>query len=143
MGLTREEAKEIGRVVADEVVARIREQEHDSLMLHSVPYIHGSPGIVVDEARAKASSCRCVEYKPGKKLCFSKGIVGALSDEQEKLYCSTIEEMESPGLEKRLKSWQGAVTICKAEIEPIPKGERLEPWLLCMSRELSARGVEA
>jgi len=143
MGLTREEAKEIGRVVADEVVARMREQEHDSLMLHSLGPGFGGSGIVVNEAAATASPCRCVEYKPGKKLCFSKGIVGALSDEQEKLYCSTTEAMESPGLEKRLKSWQGAVTICKAEIEPILKGERLEPWLHCMSRELSARGVEA
>ncbi len=143
MGLTREEAKEIGRVVADEVVARIREGEHDSLMLHSVPYAYGSPGIVVNETLAKATPCHCIEYKPGKKLCFSKGIVGALSDEQEKLYCSTTEEMESPGLEKRLKHWGESIETCKTEIAEIPPGERLEPWLSCMSRELSARGVEA
>ncbi len=54
MGLTREEAREIGRVVADEIMSRRSEQEHDSLMLHSVPYAYGSPGIVVNEARAKA-----------------------------------------------------------------------------------------
>lgn len=137
MALTEKEVKEIAIATADEVMDRQREQEHDSLMLHSVPYAYGSPGIVVNEAVAKASPCRCFEYEPGKKLCFSKGIVGALSDDQEKVYCPTVEKLESPGLERRLKSWMGAKTICKAEIETIPKGERLEPWLSCMSRELA------
>jgi len=114
-----------------------------NLMLHSVPYQEGSPGIVVNEATAMASPCRCVEYRPGKKLCFSRGIIGALSDEQEAIYCPVTEELESPGLEKHLKDWMDAVETCKAEIAPILKGERLEPWLSCMSRELKARGIEA
>lgn len=143
MALSEAEIRGIAIATADEFMARQKELELDSLMLHSVPYAYGSPGIVVNEAVAKASPCRCFEYEPGKKLCFSKGIVGALSDEQEKIYCPTIEKLESPGLEKRLKSWMGAKTICKAEIEPIPKGERLGPWLGCMSRELTARGIEA
>lgn len=143
MSLTKEEIGEIATTTADEVMARVREREQDSFMLHSIPYAYGSPGIVVDEAKAKATPCRCIEYKLGKKLCFSKGIVGALSDEQEEIYCPTVEALESPGLEKRLKDWRGAVEICKAEIAEIPKGERLEPWLKCMSRELAATGVEA
>ena len=114
-----------------------------NLMLHSVPYQEGSPGIVVNEATAMASTCRCIEYRPGKKLCFSKGIIGALSDEQEALYCPITEKLESPSLEKRLADWMESVDICKAEIAPIPKGERLEPWLGCMSRELRARSIEA
>lgn len=142
-GITRGEVHQIAVATADEVMSRIREQEHDSLMLHSIPHGYGSPGIVVSEAIAKTSPCRCIEYRPGKKLCFSKGIVGALSDEQEAIYCPTTEALESPGLEKRLKGWMGAVETCKAEIASIPKGERLEPWLGCMSRELAARGVEA
>jgi len=138
-----EEIQSIASTVADKVMARIREQEHDSLMLHSIPHGYGSPGIVVSEAIAKTSPCRCIEYRPGKKLCFSKGIVGALSDEQERIYCPAVEELVSPGLEKRLKDWMEAVETCKAEIAPIPKGERLEPWLGCMSRELAAHGIEA
>lgn len=143
MALTKEEISLIATRTADEVIAEIREREHDSLLLNSIPYAFGSPGIVVNEALAKATPCRCIEYRPGKKLCFSKGIVGALSDEQEKIYCPTVEELVSPGLERRLKGWMGSVTICKAEIEPIPKGERLGPWLGCMSRELRARGIRA
>lgn len=141
--LSLEDVERIARRTAEEVVARMREQDHDSLMLHSLGPGFGESGIVVDEAKAKATSCRCIEYQPGKKLCFSSGVVGALSDEQEKLYCNPEIPLESPGLEKRLKSWMGATKICKAEIAEVPKGERLEPWLHCMSRELSARGVKA
>ena len=143
MPLTREEIGQIATRTADEVMERIREEEHDTLMLHSVPHCYGSPGIVVNEAAAMASPCRCIEYRPGEKLCFSKGVVGALSDEQEAIYCPTTEALVSPGLEKRLKGWMGAVETCKAEIAPIPKGERLGPWLGCMSRELAAKGIEA
>ena len=143
MALSREEITQIATRTADEVMERVRERERDSLMLHSTPYAYGSPGVVVNEAVAMASPCRCIEYRPGKKLCFSKGIIGALSDEQEKIYCTTTVPLESPGLEKRLDDWMESVEVCKAEIAPIPKGERLEPWLSCMARELSARGIEA
>ncbi len=143
MALSREEISQIATRTADEVMERVRERERDSLMLHSTPYAYGSPGIVVDETMAKATPCRCIEYRPGKKLCFSKGIIGALSDEQEKIYCPTTVPLESPGLERRLKGWMESVETCKAEIAEIPKGERLEPWLSCMSRELAAKGIEA
>lgn len=143
MAISREEIAQIATRTADEVMARMKEREQESFMLHSVPYAYGSPGIVVNEAVAKTSPCRCIEYRPGEKLCFSKGIVGALSDEQEKIYCPTVEELVSPGLEERLKGWMAAVGVCKAEIESIPKGERLGPWLTCMSRELEAKGIKA
>jgi len=135
-----EEIQSIAAKVAEKLSENIAV---GNLLLHSVPYQEGSPGIVVNEATAMASPCRCIEYRPGKKLCFSKGIIGALSDEQEAIYCPVTEELESPGLEKRLKDWMDAVETCKAEIAPIPKGERLEPWLSCMSRELKARSIEA
>ncbi|GAI02962.1 unnamed protein product, partial [marine sediment metagenome] len=46
------------------------------------------------------------------------------------------------GMTRRLRNWQEAVSVCKVEIEPIPKGEKLEPWLSCMGRELPKRGIE-
>ncbi len=141
MAISREEIEQIATRTADEVMERVREREHDSLMLHSVVYAYGSPGIVVDEPLAKASPCRCIEYRPGKKLCFSKGIIGALSDDQEKIYCPTTVPLESPGLERRMESWMESVETCKAEIAEIPKGERLEPWLTCMSRELATKEI--
>ena len=133
--------------IAEAVVVRARDElEIDSLMLHSLPYLHGSPGVVVNEDRAKATPCKCVEYKPGKKLCWSPGIIGALTDEQEALYCPTTIAVERPGTVSRMEKWQEAVDTCKIEIASIPeeKGEeRVTEWLNCMSRELKARGVES
>lgn len=143
MAISREEIDEIATRTADEVMERIREREHDSLLLNSIPYAYGSPGIVVDETLAKATPCRYIEYKPGKRLAFSKGIVGALSDEQEEIYCPEWIKLNSPGMERRLANWMESVDTCKAEIAEIPKGERLEPWLSCMSRELKTVGIEA
>jgi len=131
--------------IAEAVVAEARDElEIDGLMLHSLPYLHGSPGIVVNEPRAKTTPCKCVEYKPGKKLCWSPGIIGALTDEQEELYCPTTEKVERPGTVSRMAKWQEAVDACKEEIALIPeeKGkERLVAWLRGMSRELTARGI--
>ncbi len=41
-------------------------------------------GIVIDEEKAKESPCIKID---GTNLVFSKGIVGALSEEQRKKYC--------------------------------------------------------
>lgn len=137
MALSKEEIVEIATAVADKVVEQIREQDYSNLMLHSIVYIHGSPGVVVDEATARNTSCTC--YGP---ICFSRGIIGALSESQKEWACNPRIEAKSPGMERRLKNWREAVSICKAEIEAIPKGERLEPWLSCMSRELPKHGIE-
>ena len=48
-------------------------------------------GIVVDEARAETTPCYCYRIGPTDEprdlLCWSPGIIGALTDEQEMLYC--------------------------------------------------------
>lgn len=146
VGLTIEDIERIAKRTAEEVMDRIREGEHDRLMLHSIPYAYGSPGIIVDETKAEKTPCKCVEYKPGKSLCWSPGIWGALTNEQEKLYCPTTEKIERPGTIERMSKWQDAVNICKTEIAAIPESEgekRVTTWLRCMSRELVARGIEA
>lgn len=143
MGINREDIETIARRTADEVVGRIRGQYHDSLMLHSVPYLEGSPGIVVNEALAKSTPCQCIEYRPERKLCLSKGVIGALSDEQERIYCPETIPFESPAVEKRLIGWAEAVEVCKCELEPIPKeesGRRLSTGMQCMSLELEEEG---
>lgn len=135
--MTEAEIESLARNIADRVIARFGEDI--DLMLHSVPAADGgSNGILINEEAAKIGPCRCATDK---KICFVPGIIGALDAPQKELYCATYEKLESPGIERRLRRWTGAKTICKAEIEPIPKGERLEPWLHCMGRELHARGV--
>ena len=143
MALTDEEIDRIAERMAEKAMEKL---DVENLLLHSVPYLNGSPGIVVDEERAKASACKCVQYKPGKKLCWSPGIIGALTDEQESTYCPTTIEIERPGTVHRMRRWQESVDVCKAELAKIPEAsgeQRVTTWLRCMSKELATRGIEA
>ena len=116
--------------------------EFHSLMLHAVADMYGPGGVVLDEEKAKATPCHCVEYKPGKFWCTSPGVVGALTDEQEKVYCNPMEMVEKPRLKERLTSFAEAVDTCKAEMPPTDGRTRLEIYLTCMSRELKAQGIK-
>lgn len=131
--MTKEEIEQLAGIIAD----KVKEDSTTILLLHSIPYAHGSPGIVVDSDIAARTPCKCYD-----NICFSRGIIGSMSEAQREAYCPTVEHVTSPGMTRRLKNWQEAVNVCKVEIESIPKGERLEPWLSCMGRELPARGIE-
>ena len=90
-------------------------------------------GIVVDEVEAQSSPCKCYEYAPGKFICWSKGIVGALSDAQEGMFCNPrILLGESPAIERRYKNFTSIAEACKGK----PIGEFLD----CMS--MSSKKVE-
>ncbi|GAI08309.1 unnamed protein product [marine sediment metagenome] len=117
--------------------------EFHELMLHAVGDMFGPGGIVIDEERAKATSCECVEYKPDKFWCTSKGVVGALTDEQERIYCNPRIMVEKPALKERLKGFAEAVEVCKAEMPPTDGRTRLEVYLKCMSRELKTKEIKA
>jgi hypothetical protein len=112
-------------------------------IVHSMAHMEtaSSPGIVVNEALAKSSPCRCATLD-GSELCFSRGIVGALDKGEKKLYCPTKTYFESAGLTERLKKFKEAVAAAQEKVKHIPKGERLEPWLAAMSEELEKRGIE-
>ena len=132
--MTQEEMERLAGMVAE----KLKEDTTTTwLIFHSIPYAHGSPGIVVDADVAARTPCKCYG-----NICFSRGIVGALSESQREAYCPTIEHVTSPGMTKRLEHWQEAVNTCKQEISRYEKGERLEPWLGCMGRELAKRGIE-
>ena len=98
-------------------------------------------GFVVDEELAKATPCHGYkDPETGELYVWSPGVIGMLSDDQEKLYCKgTITEVGTP---KRIAEFKSAVNVCKAEIRKYPKGERLLPWLECMSKELRKRGIK-
>lgn len=132
--MTQDEMERLAEMVAE----KLKEDTTTTwLIFHSVPYAHGSPGIVIDADVAARTPCKCYDG-----ICFSKGIVGALSESQKEAYCPTIEHVTSPGMTRRIKNWQEAVSTCKGEISKYEKGERLEPWLECMGRELAKRGIE-
>lgn len=133
--------------LSDEDIDRVTEaivekfKEDENLLLHSVPYVEGSPGIVVNEDIAARTPCKCATVD-GSEICFSKGIVGGMSEGQKEAYCNPKTYFESPALEKRIRGFKEAVAEAKEKIKGIPKGERLEPWLKAMSEELTERGIE-
>jgi len=100
-----------------------------------------SPGIVINEERAKATPCKCFTYK-GKDYCYSPGIIGMLKAGQVPTYCPTKEYEVRPGIKQRFEEFAEAAEVAHERIEEIPKGERLIPWLTEMGKELRARGIE-
>lgn len=116
--------------------------DHELLLHFGIEEV-GSPGLVVDEARAKASPCSCFAYK-GKDLCWSNGIIGLLTQPQQNVYCVAGKiYKEQPALTERYARFAEAAERAHKEIESMPKGtERLEVWLAAMGRELAKEGIE-
>lgn len=115
--------------------------ENRGLLLNFAIEEMGSPGIVVNPDIAKATPCRCYVIDADTKMCFSKGIIGTLSQPQRAPYCTTEIDL-TQGITERVKLFREAAKEAHKEVEKIPKGERLDPWLSAVSRELKERGIE-
>jgi len=111
------------------------------LLIHLLTEALGSPGLVVDEATAKATPCTCFRL-PDRDLCFSRGVIGMLTPEQETTFCVVGKVYREEGPARRVAKFREAAEECKRRIAEIPRGERLRPWLECMGEELRARGIE-
>jgi len=135
-GLTRDEVQQIAELAAEKAVQKVMEEQQESeLLLHSLPYLEGSPGIVWDEELAKRTPCHCVD-----NICFSKGIIGACSAEQREWACKPRMDIERPGLRRRIERWQAAVATCKSRLErevPVDGEKRVLFWLRCMQKEVA------
>ncbi|MBW2672525.1 MAG: hypothetical protein JRD89_03795 [Deltaproteobacteria bacterium] len=138
--LTEERIEEIARAAAREVIDQARLDV--TLFIHHIPEVHGTPGIVVDEARAKATPCNCFTYRD-KDYCYSPGIIGMMDPDQVQAYCPTKQfDTVRPGIKERFAKFREAAEEAHKKIEAIPKGERLIPWLEAMSQSLAKRGIE-
>jgi hypothetical protein len=113
------------------------------LLVHSLAHMEteASPGIVIDPDLAARTPCKCARVNDS-EICFSRGIIGGMDPAQKEAYCNPKTYFESPGLEKRLGEFKEAVSAAQEKIKDVPKGERLEPWLSAMSKELEKRGIE-
>lgn len=116
--------------------------EEEKILLHVLVESLASPAIIVNEALARATPCKCYPIGDDKKLCFSKGAIGALDQEQRKLYCTQEIDVSDGGIVERVKIFRECAKEAKKEIEDIPRGERLQPWLTAMGQCLRARGIE-
>ena len=101
----------------------------------------GSPGIVVDEQLARTSPCTRINLGPGRKpLVYSAGVIGALDEEQQRLYCEAgvVEKEASEAQKARLQALATAARLCSLESreEKDPR-RRLEQYFGCLGRQLA------
>ena len=104
-------------------------------------------GLVVDEELAKRSGCTCHAIGPTDKpkdlICFSPGVIGTLTDEQDVQFCTLGKLIiRDDGIKKRVQRFREASAKCDIETAKYPKGEKLIPRIKCMQKELSKRGIK-
>lgn len=96
-------------------------------------------GIVIQEEVAKTTPCKCFQLKGDELLCFSQGVVGGLTDEQENTLC-TKKQVNPPtkGQKERIAKFTEAVHAAKERY----KGEGIQQWLGLVGEETKKRGIE-
>ena len=100
-------------------------------------------GIVVDEGLARDSDCNCVPLGEHSRLCYSKGVVGALSKDQIPLYCENPMLIDIPAEDlRRTRILHDAAIFCQGEVSHIPSDERLEPFMKCLVKQGKQHGLE-
>ena len=99
-------------------------------------------GIVQNEFEARGV-CDCFKID-GEMLCHRPGIIGFMSNKQERQYCTdkTIEKVPIR-IKERHREFAKISDLCSERVSGKHKrGERLMPYLACVSREADARGIE-
>ena len=95
-------------------------------------------GIIVDEEKASQGNCQCAQIKSGDSICWSPGVIGALSKEQQNTLCKpekTKVKPISPKLESRYQQFSEASKQC--EIGKTINGVKIEDLvdrIRCMSQ---------
>lgn len=98
-------------------------------------------GIVINEEVAKTTPCKCFQLKADELLCFSKGILGAMSDPQEEIYCTEKHiEPATHGQKKRIAAFTEAVQQAKERYEAEGKPGKGR-WQELVGEEAEKKGV--
>lgn len=113
----------------------IEKEELKELSVNQIQEVVGSPARIVNRELALSTPCKRV--KIGKKtVAFSKGAIGFLGPLEQGEFCKLgFEDLKGPGVE-RLQRLQGAIQRCGAISKQEAPGFRLEPFFMCMCREL-------
>ena len=109
-------------------------RDKKSILMDYAVMEFGSPGLLMDPVVARRTPCKCYTYKGKPKLCFSEGIVGAMSKFQIKEFCNPLIDL---GESKTLVSFEKAAKKARKKIKDVPEGKRFENWIKAMGDELS------
>ena len=139
-------ANKVAAKVLDEITPTVLDPAGRGMLLHFTEHAIEGQGLVVNEARARATPCNVFTYKD-REYAFSPGVIGLISGEknpeQMEAFCKAGKTYEvKPGIKERFESFAGAAEEAHKKIEEIPKGERLVPWLTAMGEELEKRSIE-
>ncbi|RLG10275.1 hypothetical protein DRN73_08130 [Candidatus Pacearchaeota archaeon] len=100
-------------------------------------------GIVVDEFKAETTPCYHIK---GTNLYYSKGIIGALTQEQVRKYCRLgVQEIERPKIVERIETFKKAAEYCwrlakeKAKKEGLTSEEKIKYAIKCIEEEASKK----
>ena len=108
-------------------------RDKKSILMDYAVMEFGSPGILMDPTLARRTPCKCYTYKGKPKLCFSEGIIGAMSRTQIESFCNPLIDL---GESKTLVSFEKAAKKAHKKIESTPKGKKFEKWIKVMGEEL-------
>jgi hypothetical protein len=94
-------------------------------------------GIVVDAGVARSTPCTVIDLGDDSELVFSKGVIGALDEEQKALFCLRREvQRPSDAQRRRIEAFREASRRC-AETDQQSIVDRIG----CIKRELERAGV--
>ena len=103
----------------------------------------GYEGIVVDEFKAETTPCYHIK---GTNLYYSKGVIGALTQEQVRKYCKLgVQEIERPKIVERIETFKKAAEYCwrlakeKAKEEGLTPEEKIKFAIKCIEEEASKK----
>ena len=102
-------------------------------------------GLVVDRDTARTTGCHGYQMD-GEKFLWSPGVIGMLSDPQEKIFCKGEPKIKKgkrqvpKKLRKRWKFFKKSAAKCSRKTRG--KKDRLPKFLSCMSEEAASEGIE-
>jgi len=107
-------------------------------------------GRPVPGVKQEPGPCKCFKIPASdgyaeKDLCFKPGILGTLTQDQNKKLCPEEQRIHmTDGLGKRIAILRRASTLCKAQVTEKEKGTRWPLWWSCMGKTLPkiAREIE-
>ena len=146
---TAEEMREIKETIAlldrrlSVVESQAAAEPLDDELVESLGAAEFSPGFVTDEGVARATPCTCFEMGSDKHLCFSKGVIGALDEGQQALFCPERKVKPlSEGQRRRIEGFKRATRTCQERTEDLPKEERGPAFRTCVETELTSDGIK-
>jgi len=141
MALTREEAKEIGHIVAETVLGRF--YGIPEVTFHIIEHEVAGHALMVDPVKAKDPTVpgKCFSYDK-EEYCWKPGYLGLISSRKNPEQHATVvvKEPAGAGVAERFRKVKGAVTEAHKEWEKVGGG--LRGWWQQVGEKLTEAGIE-